>query len=52
VEKEGQGKGSFFIVLPKNYINKRKTSVRVGLYEGDKKITSIKTNFMGPFNRL
>ena len=52
VEKEGQGKGSFFIVLPKNYINKRKTSVRVGLYEGNKKITSIKTNFMGPFNRL
>ncbi len=52
VEKEGQGKGSFFIVLPKNYINKRKTSVEIGLYEGDKRITSIKTNFMGPFSRL
>ncbi|OSZ77079.1 cytochrome c oxidase accessory protein CcoG [Chitinophagaceae bacterium IBVUCB2] len=52
VQKEGQGKGSFFIVLPKNFVNKRKTSVRVGLYQGDKKITSIKTNFMGPFNRL
>lgn len=52
VEKEGQGKGSFFVVLPKNYISKRKTSIRVGLYEGEKKITTIKTNFMGPFNRL
>ncbi len=52
VEKEGQGKGSFFIVFPKNYISKRKTPVTVGLYEGEKKITSIKTNFMGPFKRL
>jgi len=52
VEKEGQGKGSFFIVFPKNYINKRKTSVVVGLYERNKRINTIKTNFMGPFNRL
>lgn len=52
VQKEGQGKGSFFIVLPKNFVSKRKISVRVGLYQGDKRITSIKTNFMGPFNRL
>jgi cytochrome c oxidase accessory protein FixG len=52
VEKEGQGKGSFFIVLPRNYVKKQKMGVRVGLYEGDKKVTSITTNFMGPFNRL
>lgn len=52
VKKEDQGKGSFFIVLPRNYISKRKTSLKVGLYDGDKKITTLKTNFMGPFNRL
>jgi len=52
VEKEGQGKGSFFVVLPKSYINKRKTNIKIGLYEGEKRITTIKTNFMGPFNRL
>ncbi|MBL0271845.1 MAG: cytochrome c oxidase accessory protein CcoG [Chitinophagaceae bacterium] len=52
LKKEDQAKGSFFIVLPKSYITKRKTSVKVGLYEGDKKITTIRTNFMGPFNRL
>jgi len=51
VKKEGQGKGSFFIVLPKSFISKRKISVRVGLYKGDKKITTINTNFMGPFIR-
>jgi cytochrome c oxidase accessory protein FixG len=50
VKKEDQGKGSFFIVLPRSYISKRKLSLRVGLYEGDKKITTIKTNFMGPFS--
>lgn len=52
VEKEGQGKGSFFIVLPKTYVSKRKTSVKVGLYQGEKRITTISTTFMGPFNRL
>jgi hypothetical protein len=52
VQKEGQGKGSFFVVLPKSYVSKRKTGIRVGLYQGDKRITSITTNFMGPFNRL
>jgi cytochrome c oxidase accessory protein FixG len=52
VKKEDQGKGSFFIVLPKDYINKRKTELKVGLYEGDRKITTLTTNFMGPFNRF
>ena len=52
VRKEEQGKGTFFIVLPRNYISKRKTKVIVGLYQGEKKISTISTNFMGPFNRL
>ncbi len=51
VKKEDIGKGSFFIVLPGNFISKRKTKLNVGLYRGDKKITSISTNFMGPFHR-
>lgn len=52
VKKEAQGKASFFIILPRDYINKRKTAVKVGLYENDRKIMDVKTNFMGPFNRL
>jgi cytochrome c oxidase accessory protein FixG len=52
VKKEDQGKGSFFIVLPKKYISERKTKLKVGLYQGDKKITVATTNFMGPFNRF
>lgn len=49
VEKEGQGKGSFFIVLPKTFIKERKTKLDIGLYQGENKITSLSTNFMGPF---
>lgn len=51
LKKEDQAKGSFFIILPRSYINKRKTPLKVGLYEGDKLITTISTNFMGPFTR-
>jgi cytochrome c oxidase accessory protein FixG len=49
VKKEDQGKGSFFIILPKAFLKDVKTKLRVGLYEGDKKITTLSTNFMGPF---
>lgn len=52
LKKEDQAKGSFFIVLPRSYITNRKTKIKVGMYEGDKRITTISTNFMGPFNRL
>lgn len=48
VKKEGQGASSFFIVLPKKIITDRKTELKLGLYEGDKKITSVKTTFLGP----
>jgi cytochrome c oxidase accessory protein FixG len=48
VKKEAQGKGSFFIVLPNNFIKERKTKLNIGLYEGDKRITTLQTNFMGP----
>ncbi len=48
VEKEGQGSGSFFVVLPKKSIHSRKTQVMLELYEGNKLVTSMKTNFLGP----
>jgi polyferredoxin len=52
VKREDQGKGSFFIVLPKSYISSRKVKLKVGLYNGDKQISVISTNFMGPFSRV
>ncbi|PZR29927.1 MAG: cytochrome c oxidase accessory protein CcoG [Citrobacter freundii] len=52
VKKEDQGKGSFFIVLPKTYVTKRKLPLRIGLYSGGELITTVTTNFMGPFTRF
>ncbi|MBS1654371.1 MAG: cytochrome c oxidase accessory protein CcoG [Bacteroidetes bacterium] len=50
LKKEAQGAGSFFIILPRNIITERKLSLKVGLYEGDKKITTLPTTFMGPIH--
>ncbi len=50
VNKESQAAGEFFIVLPKKIITERKLPLRVSLYSGDKKITTLKTNFMGPIH--
>lgn len=48
VQKEGQGAGSFFIILPKQKIEQRKTVLYVGLYQGTRKIDVVKTSFLGP----
>ncbi len=48
VQKEGQGAGSFFIILPKKNIQQRKTTLYVGLYQGTRKIDQVKTSFLGP----
>jgi cytochrome c oxidase accessory protein FixG len=50
VEKEGLGSGSFFVVLPKSKIHSRKTEIKLGLYVGDEKVVTVKTNFLGPSN--
>jgi cytochrome c oxidase accessory protein FixG len=48
VKAEDQGSGSFFVVLPKNSLQARKTTLRIGLYEGGERIDVVKTNFLGP----
>lgn len=47
VHKDGQGAGSFFIVLPKKDINQRTTVIRIGMYNGAEKIDEIETKFLG-----
>jgi polyferredoxin len=49
---EDQANGSFFIVLSKEFANTTKTRVQVGLYDGDKRITTLGTNFMGPLGNF
>jgi cytochrome c oxidase accessory protein FixG len=48
VAKEGQGSGSFFIILPRKIIKERKTELTLNLYNGDKKLVTATTNFLGP----
>ncbi len=48
VKREEEGAGNFFVVLPRLSIQDRKTSIRLGLYEGNHKIDEIRTNFLGP----
>jgi cytochrome c oxidase accessory protein FixG len=52
LKSEDQAKGLFFVVLPNTYLTGRKTRLTVGLYDGDKRITTLHTNFMGPFRNL
>jgi cytochrome c oxidase accessory protein FixG len=51
LKKEDQATGSFFVVLPRTFVNNRKMKIQIGLYDGDKKITTLKTNFAGPFGK-
>ncbi|GAA4451757.1 cytochrome c oxidase accessory protein CcoG [Rurimicrobium arvi] len=40
---------TFFIVLHKNQIHSRTTKLKIGVYQGDRKIQTVKTTFLGPF---
>ena len=48
VVQEGQGSGSFFVILPKTRIHQRSIPIKLRIYEKEKKITDIKTNFLAP----
>ncbi|MEI8075679.1 MAG: cytochrome c oxidase accessory protein CcoG [Bacteroidota bacterium] len=48
VEQEGQGSGTFFVVLPKSALHQRKTSITLSFWQGSTKISESKTNFLGP----
>lgn len=39
---------SFFVKIDRQLIEKRKTPIVLGVYQGDKKIETIKTTFLGP----
>lgn len=48
VKKEEESAGTFFIVLPKRLIQERKSTLNIGLYQGNKRIDVIHTSFLGP----
>lgn len=49
VPPEGLVEGTFFVKVDKSFVKERKNKLLIGVYSGDKKIETIKTNFLGPF---
>ena len=52
LKNEDQASGSFFVVLSNNFATKTKTRIKIGLYEGNKKVTTLRTNFLGPLGNF
>lgn len=48
VERQGQREGVLFIRMHESNIAETKTLVVIGVYEGDRLIEKVKTNFIGP----
>lgn len=48
VDRQGQRDGVFFIRIHEDDIDGTKTPVVLGIYEGDRLINRVKTNFIGP----
>ena len=48
VAKEGYKTGTFIIRIEPNQLHQRKTPIVIGVYQGDKKIKTSNTTFMGP----
>ena len=48
VGKEGYKNGTFIIKIDPKEIHHRKTPIKIGVYEGDKKIKTAATTFIGP----
>ena len=48
VKKEDYSHLQFFVKLNRNEIKGWKTELRIGMYEGNKKIKTIEASFIGP----
>ena len=48
VEDKGVAEGAMFVIIPKENLDGRKTKIEIEVYSGDRKIETVKTNFMGP----
>ncbi len=40
---------TFFVEIPKNTLTKRSSDIKIAVYQGDTKIQTVKTKFLGPF---
>lgn len=48
VKQEAMTEGEFFVILDKDKVTHRKNKIEIGVYDGDKRIDKVSTNFLGP----
>ena len=48
LESQGTSEGVLFIAVPKEEIEERKTKITVGIFNGERLLKKVKTNFIGP----
>jgi cytochrome c oxidase accessory protein FixG len=51
IEKQGMMEGVLFVRIHEDNLDGTKTEVVLGVYEGEKLIERVKTNFIGPFKQ-
>jgi cytochrome c oxidase accessory protein FixG len=49
VPKEDDASGEMFIFLDKKEVKRRKTDLEISVWEGNKKLQTVHTSFLGPF---
>ncbi len=49
LKKEAISEFTFFLEIPQAQIKTRSTALKIGVYQGEKKIQTVKTRFLGPF---
>lgn len=49
--KQSSIEGTLFIIVNKDDITETKTKIKLGIYNGDRKLESVKTHFTGPIVR-
>lgn len=48
IEKQAVAQGALFIILNENELDGIKTTLKIGVYSGDRLIETVKTTFLGP----
>lgn len=48
LKEQGIGEGAFFIVVDPEELDKMNTKVKVGVYNGEELVETVKTSFLGP----
>ena len=50
VEEQGIAEGVMFVIMEREELEGVKTKLKIGIYEGERRIEVVKTSFMGPAN--